>query len=64
MMVKMQQNLVQLKMTDQLKAGISFQEYVSCGNDVMCEVQTLEQMVDEKFRSDVSEGGGGKWWKK
>jgi hypothetical protein len=64
MMVKMQQKLAQLKMMGQLKAGISFQEYVSCDNDVvMCEVQTLEQMVYEKFSSDVSEGeeeDGGK----
>jgi hypothetical protein len=40
----------------QLKVGISFQEYVFCDDDVvMCEVQTLEQMMDEKFTSDVSE---------
>jgi hypothetical protein len=39
-----------------LKAGVSFQEYVSCDdNVVMCEVQTLEQMMDEKFTSGVSE---------
>jgi hypothetical protein len=25
----------------QLKAGVSFQEFVSCDNNVMCEVQTL-----------------------
>jgi hypothetical protein len=40
----------------QLKAGVSFQECVSCINDtVMFEVQTLKQMMDEKFTSDVSE---------
>jgi hypothetical protein len=26
----------------QLKAGITFQEYLSCDNDVTCEVQMLE----------------------
>jgi hypothetical protein len=52
---------------DQLKADISFQEYVSCNNVIMCEVQTSEQMTDEKFTSDVSkeeeweeEDNGGK----
>jgi hypothetical protein len=35
-----------------LKAGASFQEYVSCDDNVVrCEVQTLEQMMDEKFTS-------------
>jgi hypothetical protein len=39
-----------------LKAGVSFQEYVSCDDNVVkCEVQTLEQMMDEKFTSGVSE---------
>jgi hypothetical protein len=39
-----------------LKAGISFQEYVSCDDNVVrCEVQTLEQVMDEKFTSGVSE---------
>jgi hypothetical protein len=38
-----------------LKAGISFQEYVSCDDNVVrCEVQTLEQMMDEEFTSGVS----------
>jgi hypothetical protein len=48
---------------DQLKAGVSFQEYVSC--DVTCEVQTLEQIMGNSFTSDVCEegeqgDGGGK----
>jgi hypothetical protein len=39
--------------------------YVSCDDNVVrCEVQTLEQMMDEKFTSGVSEGeeedNGGK----
>jgi hypothetical protein len=39
-----------------LKARVSFQEYVSCDDNVVrCEVQTLEQMMDEKFTSGVSE---------
>jgi hypothetical protein len=39
-----------------LKAGVSFQEYVSCDyNVVRFEVQTIEQMMDEKFTSGVSE---------
>jgi hypothetical protein len=39
-----------------LKAGVSFQEYVSCDDNVVrCEVQTLEQMLDENFTSGVSE---------
>jgi hypothetical protein len=45
----------------QLKGGVPFQEYVSCGNEVvMCEVYTLEQTMDVKFTSDVSEEEGGK----
>jgi hypothetical protein len=50
-----------------LKAGVSFQERISCDDDVTSEVQTLEQMMDEKFPPDVSEeveaeveGHGGK----
>jgi hypothetical protein len=39
----------------QLKAGVTFQECVACDNDVLCEVQTLEQMMDEKCKSDMSE---------
>jgi hypothetical protein len=32
-----------------LKAGVSFQEYVSCDDNVVrCEVQTLQQMMVEK----------------
>jgi hypothetical protein len=47
----------------QLKAGISFQEYVSWNNDaVTCEVQTLQKIMDEKFTSGMS--GGGRWKKK
>jgi hypothetical protein len=39
-----------------LKASVSFQEYASCDDNVVrCEVQTLEQMMDEKFTSGVSE---------
>jgi hypothetical protein len=39
-----------------LKASVSFQEYISCDDNVFrCEVQTLEQMMDEKFTSGVSE---------
>jgi hypothetical protein len=39
-----------------LKPHVSFQEYVSCDDNVVrCEVQTLEQMMDEKFTSGVSE---------
>jgi hypothetical protein len=35
---------------------VSFEEYVSFDNNVvMCEVKTLEQVMDEKFTSDVSE---------
>jgi hypothetical protein len=42
----------------QPKAGVPLQEYVSCDNDdVMCEVQTLEQMMAEKFTSDMSKDG-------
>jgi hypothetical protein len=50
----------------QLKAGVSFQEYVVCHNHVTCEVQTLEQMMNEKLISGMSEeegeeeGEGGK----
>jgi hypothetical protein len=41
-------------MMGELKAGVSFQERVSLDNDVlMCEAQILEQMMDEKFTSDV-----------
>jgi hypothetical protein len=36
------------------EAGVLFHEYVSCDDDdVTCEVQTLEQVIDEKFASDV-----------
>jgi hypothetical protein len=38
-----------------LKAGASFQKYVSCDDNVRCEMQTLEQIMDEKFTSGVSE---------
>jgi hypothetical protein len=41
-----------------MKADVSFQEYVSCDNDVTCEVQTLEQMMDEKLTSGMSEEEG------
>ena len=50
----------------QLKAGVSFQEYESLDNDIMCGVQNL----NENFIPDVSEEeeggeGGGRWsWKK
>jgi len=41
-----------------LKAGLSFQEYVSCDNDVVtCEVQTLEQMMGDEPTSGMSEEG-------
>jgi hypothetical protein len=41
---------------DELKTGVSFQEYVTCDNDAIShEVQTLGQMINEKFTSDVSE---------
>jgi hypothetical protein len=47
-----------------LKVGILFQEYVSCDDNVVrCEVQTLEQMMDEKFTCGVyeeEEDNGGK----
>jgi hypothetical protein len=49
----------------QLKGGVSFSACVSCNDDVTCEVQTLEEMMGDKFISDVSEeeedddGGGG-----
>ena len=40
------------------KQVLSFQGYISCDNDdVTCEVQTLEQIVDWVFTSDVSEDG-------
>jgi hypothetical protein len=40
----------------QLKAGVLIEEYASCDNYiVMCEVQTLQQMTNEKFTSDVSD---------
>jgi hypothetical protein len=39
-----------------LKAGVSFKEYVCCDDNVVrSEVQTLEQMMDEKFTSGVCE---------
>jgi hypothetical protein len=44
----------------QPKAGVPLQEYVSCDDEVMCEVQTLEQMMDAKFTSDMSDGGEGR----
>jgi hypothetical protein len=45
----------------QLKAGVSFQEHVSCDDYVVTrEVQTLEQMMDEKFASDVSQEEEGR----
>jgi hypothetical protein len=41
-----------------LKAGVSFHKHVSCDDNVVrCEVQTLEQMMDEKFTSGVSKEG-------
>jgi hypothetical protein len=44
----------------QLKAAVSFHEYVSCDNDVVTwEVQTLEQnKMDEQFTLDVSDEKG------
>jgi hypothetical protein len=38
-----------------LKAGASFQEYVSCDDNVRCDMQTLEKMMDEELTSGVSE---------
>jgi hypothetical protein len=39
-----------------------FDDYISCDNDdVMCEAQTVEQMMDETSVSEgEKEGGGGK----
>jgi hypothetical protein len=40
----------------QVKADVLYEEYIFCDNDiVMFEVQTLEQMMEEKYTSDVSE---------
>ena len=57
MLVKMQQNWTLAKGDQgQFKAGVSFQEYVSCDNNVVtCEVQMSEQMMDEESTSDMSE---------
>ena len=57
MLVKMQQNWALAKGDqEQFKAGVSFQEYVSCDNDaVTCKVQTLEKMTDEESTYDISE---------
>lgn len=47
-----------------MKVGVSFQEYVSCDNIVTSEVQTLEQMMVEKFAPDASgEEEDGDWKK-
>jgi hypothetical protein len=48
----------------QLEEGVSHEEYVSCDTDIItCQVQTLEQIMDGKFTSDVfdddDDGGGG-----
>jgi hypothetical protein len=56
----------------QLKASASLQEYVQCDwedggggddddddDDVTCEVQTLEQMTDEKLTCDAPEEAMG-----
>ena len=49
----------------QLQRGVPFSACVSCDDDVTCEVQTLEEMMDDKFMSHVPEeeedddGGGG-----
>jgi len=53
---------------DLQELNVSFQEYVPCDSCVViCEVQTLEQKMDEKFTSDMckeeegrGEEGGGK----
>jgi hypothetical protein len=48
----------------QLKAGPSFQEYVSSANNVVtCELQTLQQMMDEMSTSELYEKelGRGRW---
>jgi hypothetical protein len=57
MMMKKHKNLTQKDEWGQVKPGVPFQKYVSCGGcggggGVMCEVQTLEQMMDEKVTSD------------
>jgi hypothetical protein len=55
MMVKTQQNSTAKNDCSQLTAGLSFQEYVPCDNNIVtCEVQTSEQIMDENFISDVS----------
>ena len=67
MLVKKQQNWTLAKSDqEQFEAGVSFQEYVSCDNNVVtCEVQTLEQMMDEEPTSGMSEEerqeGGDGW---
>jgi len=50
---------------DQLREGVSHGEYVLYDDIIMCQVQTLDQIMDEKFTSDVFDyddddyGGGG-----
>lgn len=54
-MMKKHKNLTQKDEWGQVKPGVPFQKYVSCGGGgggVMCEVQTLEQTMDEKVTSD------------
>lgn len=63
------ENPTQLSITKddwgQFKVGVLFSACVSCDNDVTCELLILEEMMDDKFMSDVSEeeedddGGGG-----
>jgi hypothetical protein len=63
------EDVIELRISEndwgKLKAGASFQEYVFCDDNVVrCEVQTLEQMMDEKFTSGLyeeeEEDDGGK----
>jgi hypothetical protein len=52
-MLKMQPNLVEPKMIG--VRWFIFSRTVFCDDDVICEVQTLEHMMDENFTSDMSE---------
>lgn len=50
-------------MSDCRELNVSVVEYIPCASGVViCEVQSLEQKMTEKFTSDVSEKeeGGGK----
>jgi hypothetical protein len=37
---------------------MSFQEYESCNCDVTCDVKTSEKIMNEHFKSDMSEARG------